>query len=174
MKIPSLLAFACCWVLLAPASALAAASTTTPESPLGERTPLELPADAPQQLSTGGGSGSLARTFIGLAVVIAVIYAVAFVLKKMKASGEATASGDGLSSVATVPLGPGRSVHLIRAGRELVLVGSAEKGVVPIRTYTEAEATELGLLDEEQELRSAPSATLLANVVEQLKKRTAR
>jgi flagellar protein FliO/FliZ len=45
-----------------------------------------------------------------------------------------------------MPLGPGRSVHLIRAGRELVLVGSAEQGVVPIRTYTEAEAEAAGLL----------------------------
>ena len=48
-----------------------------------------------------------------------------------------------------MPLGPNRSVHLIRAGRELVLVGVAEQGVVPIRTYSEDEADALGLLPPE-------------------------
>ena len=169
MKIPLLLASACGWALLAPATALAQA-TTTPS--LGEKTPLDLPADAPQQLSTGGG-GSLARTFIGLAVVVAVSYAVAFVLKKMKASGEASATGEGLSSVATIPLGAGRSVHLIRAGRELVLVGSAEQGVVPIRTYTEAEAAELGLLREDDGA-GAPPARPGSALLEKLKELSAR
>lgn len=169
MKIPSQLALACGWVLLAPATALAQATTTTAPS-LGEKTPLDLPADQPQQLSTSGG-GSLARTFIGLAVVVAVIYAVAFVMKKLKASGEASATGEGLSSVATVPLGPGRSVHLIRAGRELVLVGAAEQGVVPIRTYTEAEAAELGLLGSDDE---PPAPSTASTLLERLKERTAR
>jgi flagellar protein FliO/FliZ len=48
-----------------------------------------------------------------------------------------------------MPLGPNRSVHLIRAGRELVLVGSAEHGIVPIRTYSEDEALALGLLQQQ-------------------------
>ena len=54
--------------------------------------------------------------------------------------------GTGLHTEATVPLGPNRALHLVRAGRELVLVGSAEQGVVPIRTYSEEEARALGLL----------------------------
>lgn len=174
-KILALLALWCGWVLLAPASALAAATKTTPT---GEDTPLDLAAEAPQQFSSGGGGGSLARTFIGLAVVVAVIYGVAFALKKMKSIGADAPTGTGLAQVATVPLGPGRSVHLIRAGRELVLVGSAEKGVVPLRTYTEEEAAELGLLPDDDHERgtngNGASSTLVANVLDQLKKRTAR
>jgi len=65
---------------------------------------------------------------------------------KKSSSGDIGAHGIGLSTEASMPLGPNRSVHLIRAGRELVLVGSAEHGIVPIRTYTEDEARELGLL----------------------------
>ena len=68
----------------------------------------------------------------------------------MKATKEERSTGFGLSAEASIPLGPGRSVHLIRAGRELVLVGSAEQGVVPIRTYSEDEARALGLLEPAQ------------------------
>lgn len=113
----------------------------------GENTPLNLPADAPRHLSAAGGSGgSLVRTIVGLAVVIGVIYGVAWVLRQVKASRESRDAGFGLSSAATIALAPNRSLHLIRAGRELVLVGVAEQGVTPIRTYTEEEARAVGLL----------------------------
>jgi flagellar protein FliO/FliZ len=135
------LASACGWLLHAPTFALAAAT--------GERTPLRLPADAPQQLNTGGGGSGLVRTIVGLAVVIGVIYGVAWILKQVKASREERTVGFGLESAATIPLGPNRALHLVRAGRELVLVGVAEQGVVPIRTYTEEEAIAVGLIGNE-------------------------
>ncbi|MBI5104834.1 MAG: FliO/MopB family protein [Solirubrobacterales bacterium] len=164
-------------MLLAPAWALAA-------DPYGEDRPLDLPADSASSKAdtVGSGGGSLVRTFVGLAVVVAVIYGLTWVLKQMKAAKEDRASGFGLSSEATIPLGPGRSVHLIRAGRELVLVGSAEQGVVPIRTYTEDEAAELGLLrapadDEERPSAGAgkpAAAAALTTFVEKLRERTVR
>jgi flagellar protein FliO/FliZ len=136
------------FVLLAPATVLAAGA----KDPYGEKTPLNRPADdtGAVHAQVGSGGGSLARTFVGLAVVVAVIYGLTWVMRQMKASREDRSVGFGLSTEASVPLGPGRSVHLIRAGRELVLVGSAEQGVVPIRTYTEDEARTLGLLAPEQ------------------------
>ena len=134
------------FTLAAPATALAAAFTGP-----GEDTPLNLPADAPRKAATVSGGGSLVRTIVGLAVVIGVIYGVAWVLRQVKDSKEARVSGAGLQHAATIPLGPNRSLHLIRAGRELVLVGSAEQGVVPIRTYTEEEAIAVGLIDPEED-----------------------
>jgi flagellar protein FliO/FliZ len=137
-------------VLLAPAVVLAAG---TGKDPYGENTPLNLPTDtAAKTADVGGGGGGLARTFVGLAVVVAVIYGLTWVLRQMKksSSGDLGAHGIGLSTEASMPLGPNRSVHLIRAGRELVLVGSAEHGIVPIRTYTEDEARSLGLLSATQ------------------------
>ncbi len=38
-------------------------------------------------------------------------------------------------------------MHLVRAGNDYVLLGSAEQGVVPIHRYTEEEAREAGLMD---------------------------
>ncbi|MCW3015782.1 MAG: FliO/MopB family protein [Solirubrobacterales bacterium] len=132
---------------LALPAATFAATVTGP----GEDTPLNLPADAPRHAASGGGSGNLVRTIVGLAIVIGVIYGVAWVLRQVKDSREARVSGAGLQHAATIPLGPNRALHLVRAGRELVLVGSAEHGVVPIRTYTEAEAIAVGLIAPEED-----------------------
>jgi flagellar protein FliO/FliZ len=82
------------------------------------------------------------------------------VLKQVKASKEERQSGLGLDTVATLPLGPNRSLHLIRAGHELVLVGAGEHGVTPIRTYSEAEARELGLLEDAVEPASVERAPI--------------
>jgi flagellar protein FliO/FliZ len=132
-------------VLLAPASALAASGN-------GENTPLNLPADSGAKKVTGAsGGGSLVRTIVGLAIVLGVIYGVAWVLKQVKSSKEERLRGTGLESAAVVPLGPNRALHLVRAGRELVLVGVAEHGVTPIRTYSEEEALELGIIGEDDD-----------------------
>jgi flagellar protein FliO/FliZ len=165
-------------VLLAPAAVFAAGTAKD----LGENTPLSLPSDSSAQAAhVGGSGGSLARTFIGLAVVVAVIYGLTWVLRQMKksSSGEIGATGTGLSTEASLPLGPNRSVHLLRAGRELVLVGVAEHGITPIRTYTEDEAIDLGLIGEDDaELDGAPHATTsragAVRWLDRLKDRTVR
>src|SRR5215211_3008423 len=114
----------------------------------GESTPLNLPAAEPaKQAATASTGGGLVRTFVGLAIVLAVIYGLYWVLKQVKASRETAASGNGLQSLASVPLGANRSMHLVRAGEEIVLVGVSEQAVVPIRIYREAEARAAGLLE---------------------------
>jgi flagellar protein FliO/FliZ len=115
----------------------------------GERTPLNLDgADAATQ-AAGSSGGGLVRTIVGLAVVIGVIYGLYWVLKQVKASREEQASGTGLQTLATLPLGGNRAMHLVRAGDEIVLLGVSEGGVTALRTYTEAQARSLGLLEGE-------------------------
>src|SRR3954447_6888288 len=130
---------ACLGMLLTAPSALAASGS--------ESTPLNLPSVDHSQAASGGSGGGLVRTFVGLAIVLAVIYGLYWGLKQVKASRESTASGQGLESVATIPLGPNRALHLVRAGRELVLLGVAEQTVVPIRAYREEGARAVGLLN---------------------------
>jgi flagellar protein FliO/FliZ len=163
-------------VLLAPAVALGATGT-------GENTPLSLPADSGvgggSNHTTASGSGSLVRTFVGLAIVLAVIYGIAWVLKQVKRSKEERGQGTSLETTAVVALGPNRSLHLVRAGRELVLVGVAEHGVTPIRTYTEDEAIDLGLISEDDaELDGTPPTTTsragAVRWLDRLKDRTVR
>ena len=96
---------------------------------------------------TSGGGGGIVRTIVGLAVVIGVIVGLHWILKQVKSSRESRSTGGGLQPLATLALGPGRSLHLVRAGLEVVLVGCAEHAVTPLRVYSEDEARELGLLD---------------------------
>jgi flagellar protein FliO/FliZ len=179
-------------VLLAPTTFALAAGTSTTSDPYGEKTPLNLPSDGASASSAhvGGSGGGLARTFVGLAVVVAVIYGLTWVLRQMKKSSSSDGPlGSGLSTEATLPLGPNRSVHLIRAGRELVLVGSAEHGIVPIRTYSEDEALDLGLIEQPAlrvgdvvdgnatlvaETAGGKAKLLMSGTLDKLRERTAR
>jgi len=133
--------------LIAPTPAVAAAAKAR-STATGESTPVHL-AGANQGGAHIGGGGSIVRTIVGLAIVIGVIYGVAWVLRQVKASRQPRATGSGLAALASVPLASGRSVHLVRAGTDLVLLGVAEQGVVPIRSYTQEEARAAGLVDED-------------------------
>ena len=143
--------------LLAPASALAAAANDYGES---KRLNLDEGTKQVSETATGSTGGGLVRTFVGLAIVIGVIFGLYWVLKQVKSSREERAVGAGLSSEAVVPLGPNRSLHLVRAGTELVLLGVAEHGVTPIRSYTQAEAEAMGLVGSEPAVAAAAAPAL--------------
>ena len=162
---------AACSVLYGAPAALAAASNAARH---GENTPLDLPTQAPKHLAGQSASNGLVRTFIGLAVVVAVIYGVAWMLKTARRSKEERNSGMGMRSEAVVALGPNRSLHLVRTGRDLVLLGVAEHGVTPIRTYTEDEARSQGLLPEDGDEPAGAQASPLRNVLHEIRRRTLR
>ena len=110
--------------------------------------------------ATASSSGSIVRTIIGLVVVLGVIYGLHWVLKNVKASKESTAAGEGLETLATLPLGHNKTLHLVRAGREIVLLGTAEQAIAPIRSYSESEARTLGLIDTPETVDVPMHATL--------------
>jgi flagellar protein FliO/FliZ len=170
------------FLLLAPAYAYAAPATTTSTSSSSESTPLDLPSSDGASVSGGhSSSGSLVRTIVGLAIVIAVIWGVTWVLKQVKQSRDERTRGNGLSTAAVVALGSGRSLHLIRAGKEMLLVGVAENSVTPIRTYSEEEARDLGLDVEPDPDDDTPSSgtgngrsTAVNALMDKLRERTVR
>jgi len=112
---------------------------------------LNLPQDdgGTAQAAQGASGGSIVRMIFGLALVLGVIYGLHWFLKKVKQSKESTASGPGLETIASLPLGTNRSLHLVRVGGEIVLLGAAEHAVTPIRRYSEAEAKALGLVEDD-------------------------
>ena len=76
---------------------------------------------------------------------------------------------------------------MVRAGREVVLLGVSEHGVTPVRTYRESEAYEAGLIDADGDAGSdhgsgssggsgMPTAAVpgLRGALEQLRRRTVR
>lgn len=170
------------WLLAAP-TALAASGT-------GDDTPLNLddaPSGSPaEKAAETGGGGGIARMVVGLALVLGVIYGLSWVLKQIKSSKEGEATGHGMTQVSSLPLGPGRSVHLLRVGDELLLVGSAEKGVTPLRRYGLEEAAASGLIaggeDDGDVIEGHAVATakkpvaqlMTGNLVEAIRQRTVR
>jgi len=136
---------ACLLALARPAAGTAA--TTAHANP--ESTPLNLGGSASAPHAATGGA-SIVRTIVGLAIVIGVIWGLTWILRQVKAGRDPHVSSSGLASVAALTLSSGRSVHLVRAGSEYVLLGSAEHGVVPIHRYSEEEARDAGLLPAEE------------------------
>jgi len=127
--------------LLTAPVALAAGSSEDKTVNLGSS---DEPAKAAQ---SAGSSGSIVRTIVGLAVVLGVIYGLYWVLKQVKSSKDTANAGESLETVASLNLGTNRSLHLVRVGSEIVLLGAAEHQITPIRRYTESEAHALGLLE---------------------------
>jgi flagellar protein FliO/FliZ len=141
----------------------------------GENTPLNLGHTAATHAAPSGGGGSIVRTIVGLFIVIAVIYGIAWIMKQAKKS-KVRPTGRGLSHVANLPLGSGRSVAVVRAGREILVVGVAENGVTPIRSYSEAEAIALGIEVPPEESRNADPVVEkpLGRALDTLRRMTAR
>jgi len=135
---------ACMLASASPASAYSPTSSTGSES-----LPLNLKSATSSTHASSSGGASIVRTIVGLAIVIAVIWGLAWILRQVKAGKDPHTSSAGLASVAALTLGSGRSVHLVRAGSDYVLLGSTEHGVAPIHRYTEEEARDAGLLLED-------------------------
>jgi flagellar protein FliO/FliZ len=148
----SLLAFvaAVFGCLLAAPAALAAGS---------DDKKLNLDETGTAEAAQGASGGSLVRMIFGLILVLGVIYALHWFLKKIKQSKESANAGTGMDTIASLSLGTNRSLHLVRVGREIVLLGAAEHAVTPIRRYSEAEAKALGLVEDD-----APRAATLADL----------
>jgi flagellar protein FliO/FliZ len=132
-------------------------------------------------LASSATGGAALHMLLGLALVLALIYALYRLLKRHADKKEPTIRGDDwMSILATTPLAPSRTLHLIRVGEEIVLVGSAEHGVTPLRVYSAEEARELRIEPRERltPLTSAPAdgprPGFFPALVEALRRMTAR
>lgn len=129
--------------------------------------------------SGGSGSGGAAiRMLLGLAIVLAIIYVLYRVLKRSADKNDRSIRAHGeMNVIATTPLAQSRALHLVRVGEELVLVGSSEQGVTPIRVYDADDVRRLGFDPHE-----LPTITPTGNggmgfgnaLLETLRKKTAR
>jgi flagellar protein FliO/FliZ len=127
-----------------------------------------------------GASGAAVHMLLGLAIVVALIFGLYKLLKRSSNKNDKTAPDDGWMGVlSTTPLAPSRSLHLVRVGEELILLGSSDGSVTPIRVYTADEALALGV--DPRTARALPPsrgarsvAGVGAALLEGLKRMTAR
>jgi len=93
-----------------------------------------------------GGGGTLLRLGIGLVVVIGLIVAVWFVLRRIQRSRYPAAAESRsalIDVVATTPLGPNRALHLVRVGDEMILVGATDHAVTRVAGIAPEDAAAL-------------------------------
>lgn len=120
-----------------------------------------------------GGTGAIARMIVGLAIVLAVVYGLYWLLKRVYGNkGGAIRAEGGLEVLASLPLGPNRGLHLVEVGDELVLVGTGENGVSPVRSWTSDESRKLRAALEQPTL--PPRAGGGGGLVDELRRRTLR
>lgn len=120
-------------------------------------------------------SGAVARTIVGLAIVLAVVYGLYWLLKST-AKARSAQSDERIAVVATTTLAPNRALHLIRSGDELILIGATEQSLTPIRVYSaeEARAMDIELAAAAQLAQNPGSQQAPTGLVEALRRRTAR
>jgi flagellar protein FliO/FliZ len=175
-----LLGLACAFtgLLALPASAAAYQRDRTP-------LPADLSGKAGHSVGAGvasGTSNAALHMLLGLAVVVALIFGLYKLLKRSQSKNGKTIKDDGwIQVVSSTPLSPSRSLHLVRVGEELVLIGSSEQSVTPIRVYSAEEANRLGVDSQTGlELTRGPTGNASSNpgfgtaFVENLKRKTAR
>lgn len=126
---------------------------------------------------TGGGTstGAIARLVGGLALVLAVIYGVYWLLKTVGKSRKSESDGR-IQLLSTTTIGPNKTLHLVRIGDDVVLVGASEHSVTPLRAYSAEELRRDGFdVDEGQgPFRPTGEGPTLGRLVAELKRRTAR
>ncbi|HEV2269963.1 MAG TPA: flagellar biosynthetic protein FliO [Steroidobacteraceae bacterium] len=92
---------------------------------------------APQAATTAApvGAGGLASVTLALLVVLAAIFAVAWVARRVRGIGNRV--GNAIDVLADVPLGPKERAVLLKVGAEQVLIGVAPGRVSALHVLRE-------------------------------------
>jgi flagellar protein FliO/FliZ len=182
--LPALLALALTVLLVSPAPALAAFQrdrTPLSSEVTGEGGPS---GDAATASATSAGTGgAIVRMVVGLAIVLAVIYGVYWLLKAYSRSRTSAGGDERVEVIATTGIAPNRALHIVRAGDEVILLGVTEQRITPIRTWSAEEAQAQGIVPRPQSPYDVPGqlerqrpagGSFLARFVENLRAMTVR
>ena len=101
---------------------------------------------------------SIIRVILTLAVVAAAIYGIVYLLKRASRGG--SAQDPFLAILASTPLGPGRSAHVISVGSKAWLVGAAEGGVNVIAEIDDKDILDAMLLENSRKKAESVSGPL--------------
>lgn len=164
----------CAGLLVAPPEAFAFKRDNT-LLPAAVRSPSH--GTATTHIASGASSAAFHMLF-GLAIVSALIFGLYKILKRSSTKNDKTAPDDGwMQVVSSTPLGPSRSLHLVRVGSEVVLLASSEQSVTPVRVYGAEEAERLGV-DAMPQIgtgsRPSGNPSFGTSIIESLKRLTAR
>ncbi|MFN8224928.1 MAG: flagellar biosynthetic protein FliO [Gaiellales bacterium] len=129
--------------LAAPAAQAATPKTGDPVATDTTPLPPSVTGESGAPRATSSGAGAISRMVVGLGIVLAVIFGVYWLLKRVYGGRSSGRTGSGLEVVASVALGPNRTLQLVRVADELVLVGVAGDTVTAIRSWDAAQSRRL-------------------------------
>jgi flagellar protein FliO/FliZ len=169
----ALLAAAVALLVLAPGALASFKKDTTP-LPAGVTGSSDSSGSGAAAAAGPSATGAIVRGVVGLFVVLAVVYGLYWLLKSAARSKNG-ASDARMQVVATTTLAQGRSLHLVRAGEELILIGVAEQAITPIRVYSAEEAQRLELEQRvAEQFRPTESGTSAGGLFETVRRWTVR
>jgi flagellar protein FliO/FliZ len=87
------------------------------------------------QQATPPGVGSLGQVTLSLGIVLALIFATAWIARRVR--GLNRASSDALDVISTLPLGQKERAVLVRVGKQQILLGVAPGRVTTLHVLTE-------------------------------------
>jgi flagellar biosynthetic protein FliO len=139
------------WIAAAPAVALALGlfvARAQPPAPKGAPTAGEAPSAAQvsptpaeeariplhlEATDSGGGIRSpgyyLLRSLVSLAIVAALVYAAAAVLRELRRRPLVGRRGGSIEVLESAALGPGQTLHLVSVRGQLLLIGATPQGI---------------------------------------------
>jgi flagellar protein FliO/FliZ len=125
------LAAAAVWLLTSAATALAQPAATPAHK-------FAAPAAAP---AVSGPAGSLVQVTLSLVLVLAAVFAAAWILRRLRMGGGKRETG-AIAIVAEQAVGPRERVVLLQVGNDRVLVGVASGSVRALHTLRDASSHE--------------------------------
>ena len=82
--------------------------------------------------------------FLGLLIVICLIYLTGFLYQKMiKIKLQDTNGTNRLEIVSSISLGQGKNLHIIKVNNELILIGATQNNISYIKTLENSESQEI-------------------------------
>ena len=136
-------------VVVACAVVSAQETTGSENPPDGETTAPALPSDLPTRetfenpdtgaRSFGPSAADYLRVFVGLAVVLVVIWVLSVLMKRFVTYRGLTGSVECLKVLYSLNLTPARSIHLVRLVDRVLLIGSGEGGLRTLSEITNPE-----------------------------------
>ena len=159
-------------------------------SDLIERTRLPEANSGGNAAAAPGMGDTMLRMGIGLVVVVGIVLAVWYGMKRLRRAGMpgmGATRRDLVDVVSTTAIGPARFLHLVRVGGELILVGATDHSITPVARLTPEDAADLlgehgGLDDLQAAFDQGPAprpardqeATDASPLVDRLRSMTAR
>lgn len=150
---------------------IAADTTPLPPSVTGD--------DSSTESTSSSGAGAISRMVVGLGIVLAVIFGVYWLLKRVYGGRGGPRAAGGMEVVASLGLGPNRTLQLVRIGDELVLVGVAGDQVTAIRSWDPADSRRLESTIQSPPSRptgpaAGPPVALRPSLLDEIRRRTLR